>query len=640
MHPLLDTLGKLLITLRNFWHNLLYSLANHIRSKLKTTGTPFPRRRSEVIQSILDQPGFRKRLEEHSSEHHLLPAQVEGLAKTYLWEIAADLNYLYIPFYATILNWVFNALFEGFVIDEKRLAEFREIAKGKPIIFVPNHRSHLDYMILSYLFYENRVPMPHVCAGTNLSFWPLGPLIRKGGGFFVRRSYDGNNLYAACVQAYIEEILSDKVVLEFFIEGSRSRTGKLLAPRMGILSAIVQAYLNRRVDDALLVPISLTYDHVLEENSYLQESAGNPKRPEGKLDLVRILRFLKKRTGKVYLRFGEAISLKGAIGSSSVTDKRKLVEDLAFQLTYGINKSLIVTPASLVASAVLSHPKRVITIDQVSARLDPLMNYLRFKGCRFSEPLTRYPLASIREAINLACHRGILKEYRDEEGPFFFIPEEKRPLLNYYKNGVLHFFVSIGTLATLLEKAPLGSAPMGQAPGGRLSISQMEEDFRFFQNLYRYEFLFSRRQPLREHIQKVVDYLVREQVIRNDDNVLEIRPDRKEDLRRFSVLIAPYLEGYRVVLEALPSFRSHPWEKKELIRSLLHKGHMMYLKEKIRYPEAISNFLFENALRSFKEFGLIQEQVKTIGRSQSTFFQSTNEVSDTVKEKLLWLLQQ
>ena len=628
MDRILDGIVWLFRAVLIFAKNLRYSLINYLRSKTLTIPNPAPRGARAVIDSVMGRPRFQEYLAQYAREKGSAPEQVLSETRSTLEEIAADINYLTTPFWDFFLTWILNTIYEGLVIDEKKLEEIRVLAGKKPVVFVPNHRSHMDYLLLSYLFYRHRIPLPHCAAGSNLAFWPLGVLFRKSGAFFIRRSYEGNKLYAAAVQAYIEELLRENSVMQFFIEGTRSRTGKLLPPKMGILSAMVQSYYNGAVDEVLFVPTTLTYESVLEEKSYLAEQGGATKAGERPLDLVRIAKYLRKRSGKIYVQFGETISLKEWLTGTKPEEKRSRVEELAFHLTYQINKTFVVTPGSLVASVLLSHPKRVMAASELAAKVEPLTDYLRYKGCRISEPLNRYPVASLKEAVNDACERGFIEELRDEEGVFYLLREEKRPLLDYYKNNSVHFFVSLAVLCGLLEREP----------HGKIGLQPLEEVYRFIQTLFRYEFTFSRRQPLREHIGKLLEYLQQKGVISVQDGVIELEPNQRKYLGQFSSLIRNFREGYYTLWKSLPSLGVRRWEQKELMKWLLHKGHIFYLKDQIRHREAISRFMLQNAIWSFRDLGLLRQETDGWGKKCRVFYRRNAEVSEGLKRRMELLI--
>ncbi|MBI3540900.1 MAG: 1-acyl-sn-glycerol-3-phosphate acyltransferase [Deltaproteobacteria bacterium] len=561
---------KAVSSLRTLIKNLLQATQATIRSRIRHIPQALPKRRHEIIGDILERATHQDTLHELSRESGIPLDHLEETFQRYLREIAADLNYMTVPFWELLVTWVFGAIYEGYEVDRASLDKIREINRQRPIIFAANHRSHMDYLLISYILYRHHIPMPHVCAGANLSFWPMGWLFRKGGGFFIRRSYDGNKLYAYAVQAYIEELLRDRANVEFFIEGTRSRTGKLLPPRMGILSAIVQATINGAADDLLIVPTAVTYESVLEEKSYLQEQSGGVKKNESLWDLFRLQKYLRRRKGKVYIEFGEPISLQEFADQDFQDKKKEKIEDLAFEITYGINKATVVTPASLVATALLTHDRRSLSEEALNQKIEKYLDYLRFKECRLSEPLQRYQGNAIREALKYCVRNHWIEAYQDGGG-LYRVKEECRPLIDYYKNTSISFFVSMGVLTTILIASKTDV----------VSLSQIEGDYQFLQNLLRYEFTFSWRRPLGEHLERLTNW---------------------------------------TTLQTLPLLKDRRWESKNLIDFIQNQGKLLFAKEEISHLESVNKFTIENALRAFRDLGLVSEEKEGVGKKKRIFY--------------------
>jgi glycerol-3-phosphate O-acyltransferase len=485
----------------------------------------------------------------------------------------------------------------------------------------------MDYLLVPYLLYHHRIPIPHVCAGANLSFWPLGSIYRKLGGFFIRRSYEGNKLYAFAVQAYIEELIRNKTVFEFFIEGTRSRTGKLLPPRMGILSAIAQAYLNGASEEILLVPISVSYESVLEEKGYIDEQAGASKKQESFWDLLKLRKYLGKKKGKAYVQFGEPISARDFLKGIRQEEKKEKVQQLASELTYGINKSTVVTPASLVATALLTHPRRAISEKTLEAKIDRYLDYLRFKECRLSEPLQKYRRNAIRESLKKYSRGHLIEEYRDDDGPLYAVKEDRRPLLDYSKNSSLHFFVSMGVLATLL----------GAEKGDKVPLRKVEEGYAFLQELFQYEFTFSRRQPLRTHLEKLIEYLEKREIVRLEDQFIVPLSGAPEKLDLFSSPLKSFFESYYILWRTLPSLGRHRWESRHLLQFLQERGRILYLKEEISHPESLSRFTLQNAISSFRDQRILGEEREGWGKRGRLFY-TLRETGEGVGRRIAQLL--
>ena len=279
-------------------------LAQINRHRQSITG-PVIKSRAELRESILSGERFQQTLQSHAQTHGMAFAEVRMKAAGYLDEIAAAYSLSWILVYSHIVAWLLRTLFDGLSMNPANLAAIKRMSLRGPLVFIPSHKSHFDYLLISYVLYHNDLPCPLVAAGKNLSFWPMGPLFRRGGAFFIRRTFRGAVLYSRTFTEYIHKIIEEGYNVEQFIEGGRSRTGKLLLPKLGLLSILLNAYKNGACPDMVFVPVSIGYDRVLEEKSYLQEIEGGTKQAENFWQVVRARKFLRKRYGKVYLQFGE-----------------------------------------------------------------------------------------------------------------------------------------------------------------------------------------------------------------------------------------------------------------------------------------------------------------------------------------------
>ena len=284
-------------------------LAQINRHRQSITG-PVLKSRAELRESILSGERFQQTLQSHAQTHGVPLAEVRMKAAEYLNEIAAASSPSWILVYSHIVAWLLRSLFDGLSMNPEDLAAIKRMSLRGPLVFIPSHKSHFDYLLISYVLYQNDLPCPLVAAGKNLSFWPMGPLFRRGGAFFIRRTFRGAVLYSRTFTEYIHKIIEEGFNVEQFIEGGRSRTGKLLLPKLGLLSILLNAFKNAACPDLVFVPVSIGYDRVLEEKSYLQEIEGGTKQAENFWQVVRARKFLRKRYGKVYLQFGDPISLQ------------------------------------------------------------------------------------------------------------------------------------------------------------------------------------------------------------------------------------------------------------------------------------------------------------------------------------------
>ena len=241
---------------------------------------------------------------------------------------------------------LFNRVFEGLVVNRDDITRLRETMKTKPVVFVSCHRSHLDYLVVPYVLFTEDMVTPHIAAGVNLSFWPVGYFLRKGGAFFIRRSFRGDELYSLLLKKYIEFLLKNRHNIKFFIEGTRSRSGKMLPPAYGILKMILESYRSRSLEDIALVPVSIVYDEVFEEGSYTKELQGAKKEKESATGLLKSRKIVKRNFGKVYVRFADPLSVKEIIQKADEknVDPKLTLQKTTFQICKHINDVSPITP--------------------------------------------------------------------------------------------------------------------------------------------------------------------------------------------------------------------------------------------------------------------------------------------------------
>jgi len=278
-------------------------LLSQINQHRRSIVGPILKSREELKENILTNNRLQKFMYDYSKKRDIPIQKIRKEAEGYLDEIAANYNIAIIRMAAFLVKWVVSTLFEGVTVNNDVLDKVKNMSKKGPLILVPCHKSHIDYLILSYTLYKNNMPCPHIAAGKNLSFWPLGPLFRGGGAFFIRRTFRGAVLYSKVFAEYINKLLEEGFNIEMFIEGGRSRTGKLIMPKLGLLSILINAYKNGSCEDLIFVPIFIGYDRVLEESAYLSEIKGGQKEPESLLQVIKAGRLLKKDMEEFILSF-------------------------------------------------------------------------------------------------------------------------------------------------------------------------------------------------------------------------------------------------------------------------------------------------------------------------------------------------
>ncbi len=565
---------------------------------------PVLKSREELIEIVLRDDGLASYMKDIAARENKDYEDILKQSKKYLFEIAADYNEAYIGVWDKVLTWLWNDIYDGVVIDKEGLVKMRDVSRKMPFVIVPCHRSHIDYLFLSYVFYHNNIQMPFVAAGTNLMFWPMGHIFRKSGAFFLRRTFRKDILYGEVFARYMKILLQEGFPIEFFIEGGRSRTGKMIMPKYGLLSMIIQAYREGSCDDLAIIPVYIGYDTVIEEKSYLKEIGGARKEKEKTSSLLKSRKLLKKRYGSVYLNVGEPILLKSYLAAEeiqiegmNVSERQGFYRKIGYEIVGEINKISVVSPLSLLAAGLLSHYRRGISHDDLMNILDEFYDYLVYKKVRFSSTFANKEKALI-DALSRFESLGHISKMgpdEDEEDEFeeiiYSVDDDKRMNLEYYKNNILHFFVPLSFVATSILSTSEDVIP----------LSKIMEDYSFFKRLFRHEFIFDENIDDVEEVNGVLSYIHDTGMIvgREVDNEawIEVKGRGRTNLVPFAGLIHNYIESYWIAMRSSSQLKDKKRREKDLVKRIHKLGTKMYKKGEISKAEALSRLNFQNAVK-------------------------------------------
>ncbi|HUJ24538.1 MAG TPA: 1-acyl-sn-glycerol-3-phosphate acyltransferase, partial [Myxococcales bacterium] len=410
----------------------------HLARETRVVTGPPLKRAERVIEETLRDMSLRKALAEIAGEKKRAPESVEREARRDLREIAARYNGFVVDLLKIVLTFIFNKIYDGVDVDEAGMKRLVEASHKGPLVLCPCHKSHIDYMILSYICDNYGLQPPHVAAGDNLNFWPVGRLLRAGGAFFIRRSFKGDRIYSATMGAYVKRLLQDGFTQEFFVEGGRSRTGKLLPPKFGMLTLEVDAWLTGVKPDAYFAPISVSYEKIVEQRAYQHELLGGEKQKEDARALLGATSVLRSRYGRITIRADEPISLAGlfrerGIDPKAVTpdEKKKLVQQLGLRISAGINAAAPLAPIGLLSAVLLSHDRRALSEIEVLDRAHFLYNAALDCGARAEK---EFPLPLVLRALESLSADGTLGRHEAGGERFYSVPEDKRLVLDYHKN--------------------------------------------------------------------------------------------------------------------------------------------------------------------------------------------------------------
>jgi glycerol-3-phosphate O-acyltransferase len=415
------------------------ALTYFANQKRYSIGPKLPNR-SAMIEAVLQQPLLRKTISTAAAEEHCTEPQVEEQCRKYLLEISANFSYPLLRVFRLMLKWLWNHLYRGIEVNHAQAVR-QANQSGAEIIYLPCHRSHMDYLLLSYLLVEQGLVAPHVAAGINLSFFPLGPIFRRSGAFFLRRSFKGSPLYTAVFNAYFSMLFKQGYPIEFFSEGGRSRTGRLLPPKTGLLATTLQTYLNQPERNVMLVPIYIGYDHIMEVNTYIKELSGQKKDKESVWQLFAAVKKLGN-FGRVFVNFGEPISLKKHFDQQAPNwqtaeiDERQFkmhVQQVAQQVMVAINQATAVSALPLCAAILLASKNFQSKKTVFLALLSKHQQLLGLKSENSS-------LTYAKEKNCLVYRQALSMNKFEQDGERVFCSKNQALQLNYYRNNIVHVF--------------------------------------------------------------------------------------------------------------------------------------------------------------------------------------------------------
>ncbi len=550
------------------------------------SGPPLPSRNRMVTQ-LMEDPDLRAFVEAMASQQGKPVEELTRKARDYIIEIAADLRISYVKTWEKILRWVWRNLYDGVDINERAQQRLRRIARNYPIVYVPSHKSHIDYFLLSYVLYEMNLPLPLVAAGTNLSFWPVGPVFRRSSAFFIRRTFRDNPLYGEVFYFYLRELIREGIPIEFFIEGGRSRTGKLILPKKGMIAMIFRAFFDPSVTDIYVVPTAISYERIVEEESYIRELRGDEKRKEKKRDLFKIRKIFRKRYGTVFVRFGTPISLQRYLKGLQVEDfpesvekRRELYQKAADDVIRAIQRAMAVTPSSLVAAALLSRVDRSISRSEVLEIAELYLGFLR--KLEVDIPLGGEGVQkALLRALKLFTQDGIVRRgvAIDEEDPPFHVPPEKRIHLEFSKNMMVAHLAPISLYAWSLRTARCDR---------RMSTHGV---FMFLFRLLKYEFLLPVDHPMRGY-----------RWGHGEVDALE-----EDKVRSLCHLTLNTLEGFWVGASyLLRELGDESIKERKLIQEMIRWGKEMLKTGQVRCPESFTSATLQGWLRIAREEGILR----------------------------------
>lgn len=546
-------------------------------------------------EDILEDGTFRRRLNRIARERNSPPGEAARTAERHLREIAARPSRVMVEVAAFLGRILYRRAYGAVHYDRDEVAALQRLSVRHPIAFLPGHRSNLDRPVMHHLLWKNGLGPNYTAGGINMNFFPIGPIWRRAGVFFIRRSFTNNPIYKLVLQSYITYLVEQHLPIEWYIEGGRSRTGKLRPPRYGLLGYVADTVTTGKSNDMYLIPASISYDHVLEVAAYSDEEAGVMKEKETLRWLVRNITSLRKRYGDIHVRFGEPLSLRGYIDlDRSGADRRHDLQLLASSVCRRINEITPVTPSSLVVVALLAGPERGLSFSDLERAVSELVHDIESRDLPSTGSLSRMLTGPGLESVvtQLANLDIAAIETRDQPRSLsvYRIRTGRRLAASYYRNAVVHFFLTPAVAELALVAASRTGTSDRPFDAFRGCVSKVR-------NLLAFEFFLSEEEGLIREMENELGRRLGEGWMDRVDegrasNLLdELRPHRAPWALR------SFVEAYRVVAEQLIDLPvGQPWNRDRFLKSCLDRGAEQVSRQLIP-GESSSISLFSNAVR-------------------------------------------
>lgn len=549
---------------------------------------------NKLRRIVLDSPPMKQFAREEAARTGLSTAKVERRMQQEYRRVAAHFSWATIEALHVVLRPLWTTVFRGVVAPPEDVERIRAAMRDGTAVLVPSHKSHFDYVLLSWFLYDAGMIVPHVAAGMNLAIWPLDKILRGAGGFFLRRSFKGEPLAARVFERYLRELVLREYPVEFFPEGGRTRSGKLLPPKLGLVGMVLDAAEFRAHGrEVTFLPIAFMYEQVAEEQAMTRELGGEQKKAESLGDLIRARAVFHRRYGRVFLRVGAPIPCgplvdadgdRPALSGRPDPERRALVRAVGERIVHRIGQVTVALPSGVVSLAALAMPRRGVRHGELVDRTARLLAFLRAEGCPISPAFDRFEEA-VAQVLDRFVRDGHLEPLGTPDDRVWQVIPERRLALDFAKNQLLHWFAPAGLAACVLRTLPDGPADPAAVAG----------PFERLRALWRREFVWDPDAPPDSFAARGLHQLRRHGALDAEGRVVD--PVRIGEIYG---LFRSLLEGYLAALSAgayLPD---------ERLAASIRADHGARLAAPwLSRPESLSLVTLQNAVSTLTEDGAL-----------------------------------
>ncbi len=553
-----------------------------------------------IDNEVIQRPAMREALEHIAESCGKNLESLEKYARKCLHEMAATPSPIGNDIAAALGRFMFERGFDPDIdIDENDIARIQQLLKEKPVAFLFTHKSHIDGFLLIWLFHQYNLTPAHIFGGINMSLPGLGQLLRSSGAIFIRRSFGDDEVYKAVFRNYIDYLGDKRFPVMWAMEGTRSRTGKLMPPRYGLINYVASAYARDDAQDLVMMPISICYDQVPEIADYDALQAGGSKRPESASWFMEYISGLKNPHGKIHVRFGEGVPISRYIDQSNPRVDKRAVQKLAFDLAVDVNRATPVTINGLLCYVLLENGHRAINFKELSGGVYALWRLAKLLDVHLSDEAREITEDCLRKRLTQLGGTGVIKIINDGIETVYMIPHDSGRMAAYYRNGMLHFF----TTSAIAELALLAVRSEGKA-----ALEEFHAEALRIRDLLKHEFFFEGSENFLVTLEQEMDLRMPgwQQVITRGSEAARGLLTELDTLIGHGTLRA-FIEAYLVVARSLRMDTGvQDVQTKTLIDRALTLGKQRVLQQRIHCEESVSSVYFENAVKIADSLKLLQ----------------------------------
>jgi glycerol-3-phosphate O-acyltransferase len=568
---------------------------------------------------IFRDPAFVAELQVAANATGKTLEKAETYARKCLSEIEATPRDAWLRPMARLARFIYTRSYEAELdINLDKLEELRALSRDHLLLFLWSHKSHMDSFVFLLSLYQNHFrPLPLIFAGINMNFLGFGALARRVGAIFLRRTFQEDPIYKLVFRRYIDFLIRNRMPLSWSIEGTRSRTGKLSPPKLGLLNWVVESCHREHTQKVLLVPVSIAFDRIAEIDDYVALQSGLPKRKESLGWFFNYIFGMRQPYGKVYVRYGEPVVLEQSIGQPPAGDARDAgqhfdVTRMAFEVCTRIEQITPIKSADVLAMVLLGANRRALTAMEMYLQSAGIAELIRDRKLPASSGFSLNNADQVSAAVLALERSGLVKVFNKAQVPVYYIPGEQRLAAAYYRNTITHHFLhaALGEIGLAMLALDI---ELPNAEALRRNVTALRE-------LYKFEFFYK---PAEDFWQEVL-YETGQRYPDWDSGELSIQKLLHDKPPRFGhAILRSITEAYLIIAVALMDMEGRPiHDQKKFTRQLLDQGQQMLLRRTISCESSVSQDLFTNGLRLAGHLALLDGRSADLISRRAAFAES------------------